>query len=76
VLDGIPSIGGIESSRLVESGSPESSRTSMDMSIGVIVLEKEATSIAAKETDKIALISFFHITFLAFISRPITMLAP
>ncbi len=67
---------GIESSKLIESEAPESSRKSNDVSIGVTTLEEECTSIAAKETDKIALISFFHVTFFAFISYQITMLAP
>jgi hypothetical protein len=57
-LDGIPSIEGIESSKLVLSESPDSSRTSKEMSIGETILAEEGTPIAAKETDDIPLISF------------------
>jgi hypothetical protein len=57
---GISSIEGIESSKFVESESPESSRTSKVRSMGMSIFKEEGASIAAKETDRIDLISFFR----------------
>ena len=55
-LAGILSIEGIESSKLVESDSPESSRTSKIRYIGMSIFDEEGKSIAAKETNRIDLI--------------------
>ncbi len=58
-LAGITSIVGIESSKIVESDLPESSRTSKVRSIGKSIFDEEGKSIASKETDRIDLIYFF-----------------
>ena len=59
VFGGMPSIEGIESSKFVESESPESSLTSKDKSIGMSIFVVAGRSITVKETKRKDLISFF-----------------
>ncbi len=71
----IPSIVGMESLKVVESDSPESSRASKVRSIGMQIFDEEGKSIAAKETDIIELF-FFHVAFLTIKRGPIAILSP